>query len=83
MIFQSTVNKITEKRTKNTIIFNSKITISNIPDKVYEYVVNRKSAIERIMERYQVTVDKRAKLKMTQMIGPTRLEILVTFSIYS
>ncbi|WP_020594591.1 DEAD/DEAH box helicase [Spirosoma panaciterrae] len=42
----------------DTIIFNSKITISNIPAKAYEYVVNGKSAIEWIMERYQVTTHK-------------------------
>lgn len=52
-----------KKGQKDTIIFNSKITISNIPDKAYEYIVNGKSAIEWIMERYQVTVDKKSKIK--------------------
>jgi len=42
----------------DTIIYNSKITISNIPEKAYEYVVNGKSAIEWIMERYSVTTHK-------------------------
>lgn len=42
----------------DTIIYNSKITISNIPAKAYEYVVNGKSAIKWIMERYQVSTDK-------------------------
>ena len=46
---------------KDTIIYNSKITISNIPAKAYEYVVNGKSAIEWIMERYRVTVDLNSK----------------------
>ncbi len=50
-----------KKDQKDTILFNSKITISNIPAKAYEYVVNGKSAIEWIMERYQVTVDLNAK----------------------
>lgn len=45
------------------IIFNSKIVVSNIPAKAYEYVVNGKSAIEWIMERYQVTVDKASGIK--------------------
>jgi predicted helicase len=31
---------------KSTIHYNSTITISNIPDKAYEYVVNGRSAIE-------------------------------------
>lgn len=47
-----------KKNQKDTIIYNSKITISNIPAKAYEYVVNGKSAIEWIMERYQVTTHK-------------------------
>ena len=43
---------------KNTIYFNHYITISNIPERAYEYVVNGKSAIEWVMERYAVRVDK-------------------------
>lgn len=52
-----------KKGQKDTIIYNGKITISNIPDKAYEYVVNGKSAIEWIMERYQVTVHKDSGIK--------------------
>ncbi len=47
-----------KKDQKDTIIYNNKITISNIPSKAYEYVVNGKSAIEWIMERYQVSTHK-------------------------
>ena len=47
-----------KKDQKDTIIFNSKITISNIPAEAYEYVVNGKSAIEWIMERYAITTHK-------------------------
>lgn len=43
---------------KSTIIYNSAITISHIPEIAYEYVVNGKSAIEWIMERYQIKTDK-------------------------
>jgi predicted helicase len=43
---------------KTTIIYNSHITLSGIPLEAYEYVVNGKSAIEWVMERYQVTRDK-------------------------
>jgi len=42
----------------NAIIYNSQITIENIPEKAYEYVVNGKSAIEWIMDRYQITTHK-------------------------
>lgn len=44
----------------STIIFNDSITISNIPEKAYEYVVNGKSAIEWIMDQYQVKTDKKS-----------------------
>jgi len=47
-----------KKDQKETINYNSKITLSNIPAKAYEYVVNGKSAIEWIMERYQVSTHK-------------------------
>jgi predicted helicase len=46
-----------KKGQKDTIIYNHFITISNIPEKAYDYVVNGKSAIEWVMERYQVKED--------------------------
>jgi predicted helicase len=52
-----------KKGEQNTILYNSHITISNIPDKAYEYVVNGKSAIAWIMERYQVKTDKKSGIK--------------------
>ncbi len=47
-----------QKGHKDTIVYNSKIEISEIPNKAYQYVVNGKCAIEWIMERYQVTTDQ-------------------------
>jgi len=52
-----------KKDQKDTINYNSKITISNIPAKAYEYIVNGKSAIEWIMERYAVTTHKESGIK--------------------
>lgn len=46
------------KDQKDTIHYSGKITISNIPLKAYDYVVNGKSAIEWVMERYQVSTHK-------------------------
>lgn len=43
---------------RDTIIYNEYITISNIPERAYEYVINGKSAIEWIVEKYAVTVEK-------------------------
>ncbi|MCH3905901.1 MAG: DEAD/DEAH box helicase family protein [Lactobacillus sp.] len=45
---------------RSTIIFNSDIKISDIPEKAYEYVVNGRSAIEWIMDQYQVKTDKKS-----------------------
>ena len=52
-----------KKGQKDTILYNGHITISNIPDKAYQYIVNGKSAIEWLMERYQVTTDKKSGIK--------------------
>lgn len=52
-----------KKDQKDTIIFNSKIFIQNIPSEAYEYVVNGKSAIEWVMERYQITTHKDSQIK--------------------
>jgi predicted helicase len=51
------------KDQKDTIIYNGIFTIENIPAKAYEYVVNGKSAIEWIMERYQITTHKDSGIK--------------------
>lgn len=48
---------------KSTIIYNSHITIKNKPIKAYEYMVNSRSAIERVMESYQVKVEKASGIK--------------------
>lgn len=45
---------------KSRIIYNGNITIENIPAKAYEYIVNGKSAIEWIMERYAVSQDSKS-----------------------
>ena len=47
-----------KKGGKDSIIYNSSITIKNIPLEAYNYQVNGKSAIEWIMERYAVTTNK-------------------------
>ncbi len=51
------------KDDKSTIIYNGNIRIENIPAKAYEYVVNGKSAIEWIVERYCVSQDKKSLIK--------------------
>ena len=48
---------------KTHIIYNGHITIEDIPLKAYEYIVNGKSVIDWIMERYAVTIDKASQIK--------------------
>jgi predicted helicase len=59
------VNKLRfpAKGQKDVIIYNPFITIKNIPAKAYDYIVNGKSAIEWIMERYCVSIDKASGIK--------------------
>lgn len=51
-----------EKRGR-TIIYNSRIMIQDIPLEAYDYIINGKSAIEWVMERYAVTTDKKSGIK--------------------
>lgn len=52
-----------KKGEKSTIIYNEYLRIDDIPTRVYQYVVNGKSAVEWIMERYAVTIDKKSLIK--------------------
>ena len=56
--FKVTKMKYPSKNQKDTIIFNDHLRIEGIPSKAYEYIVNGKSAIEWVMERYVNDVDK-------------------------
>jgi predicted helicase len=46
------------KTDKSRILYNSHISIEKIPAEAYEYIVNGKSAIEWVMERYAITTHK-------------------------
>ncbi len=50
------VVKMTKKGDR--IIYNNHITITKIPKKAFDYVVNGKSAIDWVVERYSITTDK-------------------------
>lgn len=47
-----------EREDRSRIVYNDRVTIRGIPLAAYDYVVNGKSAIEWVMERYQVTTHK-------------------------
>lgn len=52
--------KFAKKDDKTKVLYNGKITIENIPEAAYDYVVNGKSALEWVMERQSVTTDKKS-----------------------
>lgn len=55
--------KLDSKTTdKSVIYYNHAITIEGIPAEAYDYVVNGKSAIEWIMERYAVKTDPASQI---------------------
>ena len=47
-----------ELEDRSRILYNDRVTIRGIPLAAYDYVVNGKSAIEWVMERYQVTTNR-------------------------
>jgi predicted helicase len=51
------------KPDKSTIVYNGHVTLREIPLDAYEYVVNGKSAIEWVLERYQIVIEKDSGIK--------------------
>ncbi|WP_237759938.1 DEAD/DEAH box helicase [Arthrobacter alpinus] len=50
------------RKDRSRIVFNSDITLEDIPAEVLDYQVNGKSAIEWIIDRYQVTTHKDSQI---------------------
>ncbi len=55
------VTKMTKKG--DSILYNQNIAITKIPKKAFDYVVNGKSAIDWVIERYQKTMDKESLIE--------------------
>ncbi|MEV6882821.1 MULTISPECIES: type ISP restriction/modification enzyme [unclassified Streptomyces] len=47
---------------RSTIVYNHRVTLTNIPDEAYRYQLGARSAIEWIIDRYQVKVDKASEI---------------------
>lgn len=43
---------------RSTIVYNNRITISGIPDEAHEYMLGSRSALEWVIDRYQLKTDK-------------------------
>ena len=51
------VKKLRLSKDKTTLYYNEHITIKNIPPRCFEYVVNGRSPLEWIIDRYQIKTD--------------------------
>lgn len=47
-----------ENKDRSTIIYNDRITLTGIPEAAYRYMLGSRSAVEWIIDRYQVKTDK-------------------------
>lgn len=56
-------NKTGKAVDRTKVIYNSGLAIGNIPEEAYRYTVGSKSAIEWVMDRYQVTEDKKTGIR--------------------
>lgn len=54
--------KFGPKKDKTQIIVNGNLTLTNIPVSAYSYEVNGRSALEWIIDRYQVKTDKKSQI---------------------
>ncbi|WP_223286229.1 type ISP restriction/modification enzyme [Kocuria atrinae] len=47
-----------KSKDRSSIVYNGNVTLSGIPDEAHEYMLGSRSALEWIMDRYQVKTDK-------------------------
>jgi predicted helicase len=57
-LYQVAKMKFLKKGDHSTIVYNNRVTLSNIPKEAYRYQLGARSAIEWIIDRHQVKVDK-------------------------
>jgi len=55
--------KFGRNKDKSVIIYNDYITLSSIPLEAYDFIVNGKSAVEWIIDRYDISIHKDSKIK--------------------
>lgn len=51
------IPKVKGQTDRSTIIYNTRVTLSNIPEEAYRYQLGARSAIEWIIDRYRVKTD--------------------------
>jgi predicted helicase len=48
---------------KRSLIYNDFLTLSGIPPEVFEYRLGNRSALDWIIDQYQVSIDKRSGIR--------------------
>ncbi|MGW3819551.1 DEAD/DEAH box helicase [Streptomyces sp. NPDC005046] len=56
------IPKVKSQADRSTIVYNTRIKLTNIPEEAYRYQLGARSAIEWIIDRYQVKVDKESEI---------------------
>ncbi|WP_019819475.1 DEAD/DEAH box helicase [Saccharomonospora saliphila] len=56
------IPKVKGQPDRSTIVYNNRVTLTNIPEEAYRYQLGTRSAIEWIIDRYQVKVDKPSEI---------------------
>ncbi|MEU6884081.1 DEAD/DEAH box helicase [Streptomyces viridosporus] len=56
------IPKIKGQADRSTIVYNTRVKLTNIPEEAYRYQLGARSAIEWIVDRYQVKVDKASEI---------------------
>jgi predicted helicase len=54
------VSKMRLSKDKTTLIYNDFLTLSDIPKEIYDYRLGNRSALEWVIDQYQVSTDKRS-----------------------
>lgn len=52
------IPKVNGQADRSIIVYNSRVTLTNIPEEAYRYQLGARSAIEWIIDRYQIKIDK-------------------------
>ncbi|MFD8967805.1 DEAD/DEAH box helicase [Streptomyces sp. NPDC059568] len=56
------IPKVQGQQDRSTIVYNHRVTLTNIPEEAYRYQLGARSAIEWIIDRYQIKVDKASEI---------------------
>ena len=64
------VERMTLSKDKTQIVYNDFLTLGGIPPEVFEYRLGNRSAIDWVIDQYQVSTDKRSDI----VTDPNRLD---------